>query len=194
MHQPGKHSEIDNIVGYLQQQLDALRYAAHGLTDEEARLTPCASALSIGGLLKHATYVCNGWARREAVARGEATGGFDEQAFAEYFGSFALTADETLAGVLAAYDKASWSYLAAIARVDPDSILTEPPAPWDGRHQPTETTARFAMLHGIEELARHAGHADLVREQLDGADSGALKAAAEGLPANAFVTPWRRSA
>ncbi|MGD9962210.1 DinB family protein [Nocardioides sp.] len=194
MHQPAKHSEIENIIGYLQQQIDALRTAAHGLTDEEARLSPCASTLSIGGLVKHATYVCNGWEHREAVARGEASGELDEAAFAEFFGSFALTAEETLAGALRAFDSAAWSYLAAIAKVDPDAVIMEPPAPWAGRFEPTETTARFAMLHGVEELARHAGHADIIREQIDGAKAGSLLAAVEGRPANDFVTPWQRSA
>ncbi len=169
MHQPGKHSEIENIVGYLQQQIDAIRHAAHGLTEDEARLTPCRSALSVGGLVKHTTYVFNGWERREAVARGELSGELDDAAYALFFGSFALTSEETLAEALLAFDTAAWSYLAAISKVDPDSIMIEPPAPWAGRFEPTESTARFAMLHGIEELGRHAGHADIIREQIDGA-------------------------
>lgn len=194
MHRPGKHSEIDNLIGYLEQQLDAIRHAAHGLTEQEARRTPCASALSIGGLVKHATYVCNGWERREATARGETGWELGEERYKEFFGSFALTPDETLAGALAAFDAAAWRYLSAISKVDPDSVMMEAPAPWDGRHEPTETTARFAMLHGVEELARHAGHADIIREQIDGANAASLSAAAEGRPANAFVTPWERSA
>jgi len=185
MHSPGKHSEIDNIIGYLELQLDGIRHAAHGLTDDEARLAPCASALSIGGLVKHATYVCNGWEQREAAARGERSWDLDAEAFADYFGSFALAPEETLAGALAAYDEAAWRYLSAISKVDPDAVIMEAPAPWDGRHEPTETTARFAMLHGIEELARH---------EIDGAQAGSLLAAAEGRPANAFVEPWERSA
>ena len=43
-----------------------------------------------------------------------------------------------------------------------------------------------------EETARHAGHADIVRESLDGASSISLLAAAEDWPANGFVQPWKR--
>ena len=60
MFQPGLHDEVETYVGYLQTQIDSLREAAYGLTEEEARLTPCRSALSIGGLLKHATFVLDG--------------------------------------------------------------------------------------------------------------------------------------
>jgi hypothetical protein len=51
--------------------------------------------------------------------------------------------------------------------------------------------ARWILLHLIEETARHAGHADLIREALDGALSGPLMAAAEGWPADGWVKPWR---
>ena len=60
MYGPTPHSEIEGIVSYVEQQLDAIRAAATGLTDEQARLRPCRSALSIGGLIKHATYCMRG--------------------------------------------------------------------------------------------------------------------------------------
>jgi hypothetical protein len=50
---PGRYSESEVLVGYLDQQLTAIRAAAYGLTDQQARQTPCRSALSIGGLVKH---------------------------------------------------------------------------------------------------------------------------------------------
>jgi Protein of unknown function (DUF664) len=62
-----------------------------------------------------------------------------------------------------------------------------PPAPW----HPEGCTVRWILLHLIEETARHAGHADLLREALDGALSGPLMAAAEGWPADGWVTPWQ---
>ena len=49
---------------------------------------------------------------------------------------------------------------------------------------------RFALVHHVEEFARHAGHADIIREQLDGAGAGPLLFASEGLSGNAFVQPW----
>jgi hypothetical protein len=50
---------------------------------------------------------------------------------------------------------------------------------------------RWIALHLIEETARHAGHADIIREALDGALSGPLMAAAEGWPPDGWVKPWQ---
>jgi hypothetical protein len=64
-----------------------------------------------------------------------------------------------------------------------------PKAPW----MPTGEgyTVRWVLLHVLEELARHAGHADILREQIDGATMYALMAAAEGWPETPWVKPWR---
>jgi hypothetical protein len=182
---PGVHTESETLTGYLENQLAALRAAAYGLTEEQARLTPCRSALSIGGLVKHATYVCRGRERRR-------TDGTDltREGFALFMGSFALTDEETLEGALADFDATVASYLDDVRRTDPDGPSTEPPAPWDGVFEATETRQRFYLVHHVEELARHAGHADIIREQIDGATSAELVAAVEGRPANDFVKPW----
>ena len=55
---------------------------------------------------------------------------------------------------------------------------------------PETASVRWTVLHLIEETARHAGHADIIRESLDGASAGALMAAAEGWPETNWVTPW----
>ncbi len=188
MFGPGIHTESETLAGYLEQQLAGVRAAAYGLTEEQARLTPCRSALSIGGLLKHATYVCRGRERRRAQG-SELT----EQDVARFMSSFALTNEETLEGVLADFDAAVADYLADARRADPDGPDTEPPAPWDGIFEPTETRQRFHLVHHVEELARHAGHADVIREQIDGATAAELVAAVEGRPANDFVQPWQPS-
>lgn len=64
-----------------------------------------------------------------------------------------------------------------------------PSAPW--YPDPERCTVRWVLLHLVEETARHAGHADIVREALDGALSGSLMAAVEGWPENEWVMPWR---
>jgi hypothetical protein len=51
-------------------------------------------------------------------------------------------------------------------------------------------SVRWVLLHLIEEVARHAGHADIVREQIDGATMYALMAAIEGWPATEWLQPW----
>lgn len=189
MFGPGKHSEAETFLGYLEQQLDSIRAAAYGLTEAQARETPCRSALSIGGLVKHATYVLQGEQRRRANPDAP----LDETAVALFMGSFALTEDETLAGALEAFDAAREQYLADVRDMDPDDTMSEPPAPWDGRFTPTESVRRFQLMHHVEEFARHAGHADIIREQLDGADAASLLMAVEGRPGNDFIQPWRPS-
>jgi hypothetical protein len=186
MFQPGSYTENDVLVGYLEQQLTALRAAAFGLTDEQARATPCRSSLSIGGLIKHATYVLDG-----RIARRDRSAMPDEQDVARFLGSFALTSDENLDSALAAFDEAVAAYLADVRATDPGASVTAPPAPWDGLLEPTPSVERYALVHHIEEFARHAGHADIIREQLDGADAASLLMAVEGREGNAFVQPWQ---
>lgn len=190
MFQPGRHSEIDGYVGFLQVQIDSLREAAYGLTEEQARQTPCRSTLSIGGLLKHATYVLTGRARR-AGADGVPTPEDFAAHAREFVGSFALADGETLAGTLAAFDAAAAAFLADVSATDPAAETVEPPAPWDNRAEPAPTYERFQLVHAIEELARHAGHADIIREQLDGAQALPLHFAATGMPGNAYIQPWQ---
>ncbi len=175
------------LSGYIEQQLLAVRTAAYGLTDPQARLTPCRSALSIGGLIKHATYVCEQREQRKANP-GAAP---DQAGFERFMGSFAMTEHETLESVLARFDEVSTTYLADIRSSDPTAPDLEPPAPWDGVNEPVESVQRFYLGHHLEELARHAGHADIIREQIDGASAASLSAAVAGRPANDFVQPWQ---
>lgn len=190
MFQPGIHDEAQTYVGYLQVQIDSLRESALGLTDEQARQTPCRSTLSISGLLKHATYVLTGRARRAEMASMPTPEDF-EAAAAQFMGSFVLTEEETLESTLAAFDEAAVALLAQVAATDPGAETTEPPAPWDNRTEPVPTLERFAIVHLIEELARHAGHADIIREQLDGATAMSLHFAAKGFAGNDYIQPWR---
>jgi hypothetical protein len=188
MYEPASNDEITGLVNYLGQQLTAIRAAAVGLTEEQARMRPCRSALSIGGLLKHATYGMRGATARltGAGARTE----IDEAAFAAYLGSFALGDDETAAGALEEFDRACTEYLAAVAATDPDSPTVEPPSPWHGIHDARPANARYYLVHQIEEMARHAGHADILREQIDGMAVPAIVLSEEGASGNDYFQPY----
>lgn len=111
--------------------------------------------------------------------------------YEDFYASFALTEDESFSDVLAGYDQAVARYLQSYDTWDPTATLTLPPAPWFGRTEPAEATLRYQMLQDLVEFARHAGHADIIREQIDDAKALELLAAVEGLPANDFVTPWK---
>jgi hypothetical protein len=187
MFGPGHRSERDTLAGYLAQQLESIRAAAYGLTDEQARATPCRSTLSIGGLVKHATYVMTQHERRRTADPAAMP---DQAGFALFIGSFGLTAEETLEEALADFDTARTAYLDDVRTLDPGADMVAPPAPWDGLYGPTDSVRRFELVHHVEEFARHAGHADIIREQLDGANAASLLMAVEGRPGNDFVQPW----
>jgi uncharacterized damage-inducible protein DinB len=182
-------TEADGLLAFLDHQREAVRYACFGLTEEQARATPAASSLSLGGLVKHLEWGERTWLARieERPVDGDAD---PAAALTQYQGTFQLTAGETLAGVMAAYEQAAADTDRVVrALTDLGRSVPLPPAPW--LPDPGGCTVRWVLLHLIEETARHAGHADLLREALDGGLSGPLMAAAEGWPADGWVTPWR---
>jgi hypothetical protein len=188
MYAPGAHTEIEGIVRYVEQQLDAIRAAAIGLTEEQARLRPCRSALSIGGLLKHATYCMRGVTDR--LVAGQSRPAIDEASFAAYQGSFALADDETAADALDAFDVTRVTYVAALSAADPSAPTVEDPAPWFGIFDNRPALGRYLLVHQIEEMARHAGHADIIREQIDGISIPAIVLTADGMAASDFFQPY----
>lgn len=192
MFQPGLHTERETLTGYIDAQLRGLRNAAYGLTDEQARQAPCRSGLSIGGILKHTAYGMRG---HVPGLRARSDGAFTPeewaQAAAEFTDSFALRDDETLDGALQVFDATRRALIDYLDTVDLDQEVMEPPAPWYGREHSVAAKARYGLTALLEELARHAGHADIIREEIDGAQAGPLYLAVAGLPGNQFMQPWR---
>ncbi|HJV08827.1 MAG TPA: DinB family protein, partial [Acidimicrobiales bacterium] len=144
------------LLAYIQQQREGLRNAAFGLTDDQARLTPTAGTLSVGGLVKHVAANERYWMD---LALQRPAPPADVQDYAD---GFRLREDETLAGVLAAYDEIARDTDAALACVDLDQPV---PVPKDVPWFPDDVdnwSVRWVLLHIVEETARHAGHADIV--------------------------------
>ena len=184
MNAPLIQSERDGLLAFLEHQRDAVRNATYGLREEQARLQPTPSALSLGGLVKHLAQAEHDWSGH--IAGAPSRGG----SFEDYMAGFNLSEDETLAGVLGQYEEASTHTDAVVASVeDLGRRVPLPDAPW---FPDTEgCTVRWILLHLVEETARHAGHADIIREALDGALSGPLMAAVEGWPDAGWMKPWR---
>jgi hypothetical protein len=184
---PPVADEREGLLAYLAQQRYVLRLSAHGLSDEQARATPSASALSVGGLIKHVAFTERGWVDTMLQRPAETGGGGED----EYVRGFELGPDETLAGVLSLYDQVAAETEAAVAGI---ADLGQPvPVPKGVPWFPDDVDAwsvRWVLLHIIEETARHAGHADIVRESIDGATAFPLMAAAEGWPATPWLQPW----
>ena len=182
---PALTDERELLLAYVAQQRDGLRNAAYGLTDEQARMTPTPSALSIGGLIKHVAGTERGW--MDTVLQRDRGGSPDD-----YEAGFRLGPDETLAEALAGFDEVARETEAIVAGI-PD--LGRPvPVPKGVPWFPADVeawTVRWVLLHLVEEIARHAGHADIIREAIDGATMYELLAGAEGWPATDWLQPWQ---
>jgi uncharacterized damage-inducible protein DinB len=175
--------ERDGLLSFLAQQRYVLGLTAHGLTDAQIRLAPSVSSLSIGGLIKHVAHVESHWID---IVLGTPDG--SENA---YLDSFAIADDEGLAGVLASYAEVAARTESVVADIaDLGQAVPVPKGvPWF----PADIDAwsvRWVLLHLIQETARHAGHADIVRESIDGASAFPLMAAAEGWPETPWMKPW----
>ncbi len=171
------------LVSYLEQQRYTMRLTAFGLRDEQARLAVQPSGLSVGGLVKHVAHMERMWA---AVVDGTVAESEDD-----YEANFRMDADETLAAVLERYDAAARHTNDVVSRRDlADAVPVPKDVPWF----PDDVDAwsvRWVLLHLIEETARHNGHADMVRQVVDGATAFPLMAAAEGWPATPWMQPWQ---
>ena len=179
-------NERDGLLAYLAQQRFVLRVTAYGLTDEQARATPTAGTLSVGGLIKHVAMVERRWIDI-VQQRGDRP--------QDYEGGFRLEPDESLSGVLDLYNDVADETAAALAEISDlgQAVPVPQGVPWF----PDDVDAwsvRWVLLHLIQETARHAGHADIVRESLDGASAFPLLAAVEGWPATPWLQPWNAGA
>lgn len=165
-------TERADLLELLTARRHFLTVTVHGLTDEQAALVPTASELSLGGLIKHVSLTEANWAKF-AEGDGSAVGGpkdwstWDESDWSARNAEFQMQPGETLAGLLA-------EYAAVAARTDElvrtlpdlDAAYPLPAVPWfpPGARR----TVRQVFLHVAAETAQHAGHADIIRETIDG--------------------------
>ena len=152
-----------------------LRGTTNGMTDEQARQRTTVSALTLGGLIKHVAAVEKSWTdfildSPLAVSGGKNWTDWDESDWAERERQFQLLPEETLAGVLADYERVA-GRTEEMVRTLPDLGVARPlpEAPW---FEPgTRGSARLVLMHMISSTAQHTGHADIIRESIDGAKS-----------------------
>ena len=191
-------TEREAISAFLRQQHDGIRFAAYGLTDEQAHQVSSRSAISIANLVKHVTHTERTWmerARAGAVLPADWSHGETGRSpgSAKEYGDDWNADGETIEDLMAAFDAVARDTEAAA--LDESLDLDQPvPVPRDAPWFPKDIDAwsvRWVYFHLIEELARHAGHADIVREHVDGATMYELMAGAEGWPETPWMKPWR---
>lgn len=162
--------ELSALLAFLEEQRGGVRRAVLGLSEEQVRQTPSASALSLGGLLKHCAETEQTWiARAQQIPADTAR---DESNWHE---SHLLLENETVPGTLAYWEKVAAATEAYVrSRPSLDETFPLPAAPWFPDDE--RVSLRWLLLHLVRETARHAGHADIVRESLDGASAWDLVA------------------
>ncbi|MGH9103847.1 MAG: DinB family protein [Acidimicrobiales bacterium] len=163
---PALAAERADLLQTLATHRGFLRHTVRDLTDEQGRQRPTVSVLCLGGIIKHVADVESSWARfilegPEALTPG---GQPDPGAWET---RFQMLPDETLAGILERYAEiaARTDHLVA-TYPDLDESQPLPVAPW---FEPgARRSARRVLLHIVAETAQHAGHADILREAIDG--------------------------
>jgi hypothetical protein len=160
------NKERADIIEALRTQRRLLRRTAEGLNDRLAAERPTVSELCLGGIIKHVSQVEGRWARF-VVEGPRAMPAFDDAGMAEHAASFRMLESETLAGILANYERVANhtdELVATTSSLDASQPL--PDAPWFPPN--SRRSARRVFMHIVAETAQHAGHADILRETLDG--------------------------
>ncbi|MFI6288661.1 DinB family protein [Streptomyces sp. NPDC051018] len=150
------------LLAFVEAQRGAIRRSVLGLTEQQTASRPSVSELSLSGLVKHVAETELNWLRMAQQRPNE------KQRTEETWGdSFRLVDDESLEDMLAFWGSVA-AETAEFIRAVPslNDTFPLPEAPWfpkEGR-----VSMRWLMIHLVEEIGRHAGHADIIRESLDG--------------------------
>ncbi|MER6194268.1 DinB family protein [Streptomyces cyaneofuscatus] len=183
---PTLDGERADLLAELADARAALIRTAQGLGDEQIAERPTVSALCLGGLIKHVTSTEEGWLN--FVVEGPSAMAFDlpEGVTWEDFATgtahtypqwaidrqndFQVLPGETLAGILARYEEVAARTEKIVADL-PDLSVTHPlpDVPWN--EPGAVRSARRVLIHVIAETTQHAGHADILREAIDGQTS-----------------------
>ncbi|GHH41481.1 DinB family protein [Streptomyces sp. GTA36] len=179
-------AERADLIDALATARAALTNTVRGLSDEQAGERPTASALCLGGLIKHVASIEEGWLRfvvdgpsalrhdlPDGVTWADIAAGTARefpQWMIDHQNDFLMLPGETLAGIVERYEQVAAHSEKVILSL-PDLSVTHPlpEAPW---HEPGAVrSVRRVLTHVIAETAQHAGHADILRETLDGQKS-----------------------
>ncbi|POH73827.1 DinB family protein [Arthrobacter glacialis] len=139
----------------LQRHRAAVVWKLDGVSDTDLRRPMVPSGTNLLGLIKHLAAVEYGWFCETFGRPTEPLPDVDADPEAD----MRATAEETTAGILAFYQRACAAADEVIAAVG----LEETGSSWDGE----TVSMRWVLVHMVEETARHAGHADIVRELID---------------------------
>ncbi|GAB93828.1 DinB family protein [Gordonia rhizosphera] len=153
--------EKEDVLTLLADQRAMFKITLRGLTEEQARQRTTVSELTLGGLLKHLT-----WGEQATLKDLRERDENAEIDLSELAGNHELLDGETVAHYLAEYDRVAAELEAYVAETSLDDLIPQPTAPWQPERE--WWTVRKMLLHRLRETAHHSGHADIIRESLDG--------------------------
>jgi uncharacterized damage-inducible protein DinB len=163
---PVAAGEAATLVGFLDYQRDTLRWKCSGLTAEQLSTSLAPTTMTLGGLVKHLAVVEAGWLNQFFAGGVAKPSWFDDMDPADPDWSFRSAAGAEPEQLWAWFDEsvAVSDKVIADALAGPDQLATLSQGDEDGQH----VSLRWILCHLIEEYARHNGHADLLRESIDG--------------------------
>jgi uncharacterized damage-inducible protein DinB len=150
--------ERETLEAFLDHYRGVLVRKVSGLSNEDARRRLVPSLTTLAALIKHLAAVERSWFQRRLAQRpveeiAGVVGGGEE--------GWTVAANETIDALVTEYERACEESRRAAARFGLDDVVPHP--------RLGEVSLRWIYVHMIEETARHAGHADVLREQTDGA-------------------------
>jgi uncharacterized damage-inducible protein DinB len=155
---PKAADERTSLLAYLDYQRATLLMKAAGLSDEQARFSPVASGTSMIGLVQHLMWAERWWFTGVVADLDDMEFPWNDE---DPDGDWRLAGDLTLAAAVAAYESECERSRAVMASAGLDTVTST-------RRAQHGWNVRAVVLHMIEETARHCGHADFLREMLDG--------------------------
>jgi len=156
-------NEVETLLGFLDYQRATLAWKCAGLDDDQLRRALYPTSLNLAGMLKHLARVEDRWFS-EVVAEAEPLEPWAGMPWAAEWENCAADSGEGLRQKWAARVEASRRVVATQLKADHHALDATHPA-WRGQASPS---LRWVLVHMIEEYARHNGHADLLRESIDG--------------------------
>jgi Protein of unknown function (DUF664) len=151
-------SERAALAAFLDKQRGILVRKIEGVTDEDARTAPTASSLSLLGIIKH----CALWERRwfQVIFAGRSVPGDWPDVRSSIRADFEVGAEDSVLQWLGFYADQVKESRRIVASSELDARCALPGM--------QDRNLRWVLMHHIEEVARHAGHADIIREAIDG--------------------------
>ncbi|WP_186627401.1 DinB family protein [Rhodococcus sp. BP22] len=166
--------EKADIARMLADQRKNFLYTVRGITDEQARQRTTVSDLTLGGLLNHVMNNERSW--MGILAAMDETAEFDMSRMGT---EYVMSPGQSVADLVEEYALVAAATEGAITDLDLDAQVPLPTAPWAPER--AWQSARYTLLHILREVAQHAGHADIIRESLDGGNTTMSMGAEAGM-------------